>query len=237
MRIDRGINGPSKSPRQNIIRRALISSFERATISFLFLSVCFRASLYGPSRPVSYMPRSPLSPDQVISNPCLPPHPDFLDTSTPNEKRRWHYSNPSSPLPIPRPIPPRLDRKHRYSFRLSIQELQVTSHLRNFFVQPKRIVLIVLPILLTTAISVIIVHARHYIKDNMYKSSFSNSTGLLQFCSLYENNYYVNLVTLPIAVVIILIITFNQTRSKHCRSNREKKAGKFAIYAQTQVLY
>lgn len=172
-----------------------------------------------------------MTPDHIITNPCLPPHPDFLDTSTPNDKRRWYFSNPSSPLPIPRPIQPRLDRKHRYSFRLSIQELEVTSHLRNFFIQPKRIVLIVLPILLTIAISVIIVHARHYIKDNMYQSSFSNSTRLIQFCSLYENNYYVNLVTLPIAVVIILIITFNQTRAKHCRFNREKTTGKFSIYA------
>ena len=102
--------------------------------------------MYGQSRPTSYMPRSPTTADRVILNPCLPAHPDFLDISTPDEKRRWNHLLPSSPLPVPRAVLPSIERKHRYSFRLSVQELQVTSHIRKFFIKPKRIILIVLPI-------------------------------------------------------------------------------------------
>ena len=186
-----------------------------------------RTSIYGQSRPTSYMPRSPTTADRVILNPCLPPHPDFLDTSTPAEKRRWRNSSPSSPPPISRVIPPRLDRKHRYSFRLSVQELQVTSHLRSLCINPQRLVLIFLPITFTIIISVLILHARRYVKENILHSSFTNSTHLFQFCALYDNNYYVNLVTLPIAVVILIIIICNQTGTKYCR---ERGSGKFSIY-------
>ena len=84
--------------------------------------------------------------------------------------------------------------------------------------------------MLTIAISVIILHARRYVRENIFHSSLGNSTRLFQFCTLYENNYYSNLVTLPIAVVIIVIIIFNQTRISYCRSKREKNGRKFSIY-------
>ncbi|CAF2761502.1 unnamed protein product [Rotaria sp. Silwood2] len=179
-------------------------------------------SVYGQSRPTSYMPRSPTTADRIILNPCLPTHPDFLDMS--NEKHHRHISSSSSSTPPP--IPPPIERKHRYSFRLSIQEFEVTSHIHNLFIKPKRLILIILPITLTILISFIIVHARHYIKNNILHSSYSNSTRLFQFCTLYDNNYYVNLVTLPIAVVIIILIICNQTRENYCRLNKKK----FSIY-------
>ncbi|CAF3379652.1 unnamed protein product [Rotaria sp. Silwood1] len=183
-------------------------------------------SVYGQSRPTSYMPRSPNATDQVILNPCLPIHPDFIDIS--NEKHCRHISSSSSSSPPP--IPPPIERKHRYSFRLSIQELEVTSHIHNLFMKPKRLILIILPIALTISISVIIVHARRYIKDNILHASYSNSTRLFQFCTLYDNNYYVNLVTLPIAVVIIILIICNETRTNYCQLNKKKFSEKFSIY-------
>jgi hypothetical protein len=177
------------------------------------------------------MPRSPTATDRVILNPCLPSHPDFLDNSPSTEKRRFRFSSSSSPPPVPPPMRRGIERKHRYSFRLSVQELEVTSHIRSLFIKPQRLILIVLPITLTIIISVIIVHARKYIKDNVLNTSYSNSTRLFQFCTLYDNNYYVNLVTLPIAIVIIIVIIFNETRTKFCRSNDEKhSSGKFSFY-------
>jgi hypothetical protein len=173
------------------------------------------------------MPRSPNATDRVIFNPCLPPHPDFINTSTPNEKqRRWRFSSSSTPPPIPPPI----ERKHRYAFRLSVQELEVTSHLKKLFIKPKRLILIILPITLTIIIAILIIHSRRYIKDNILHSSFSNSTRLFQFCTLYDNNYYINLVTLPIAIVIIILIIFNQTRTNYCRYNKGKTSKNFSIY-------
>lgn len=173
------------------------------------------------------MPRSPTAIDRVLSNPCSPIHPSFMETSTPNEKRRrWRFSSSSTPPPLPPPI----ERKHRYSFRLSVQELQVTSYLRNFFIKPKRLILILLPITLTIIISVIIIHAQRYIKENIYRSSLSNSTRLFSFCTLYDNKYYINLVTLPIAIVIIILIIFNQTRRNYCRSEHENIKRKFSLY-------
>jgi len=174
------------------------------------------------------MPRSPNAIDQIILNPCLPSHSNFVNTSTPNEKpRRWRISSSSS---TPPPIPPPFERKHRYSFRRSVQEFEVTSHLRNLFIKPKRLILIILPITLTIIISVIIVHSRRYINDNILHSSFNNSTRLFQFCTLYDNNYYVNLVTLPIAVVIIILIICLQTRTNYCRFHKEKNSKNFSIY-------
>lgn len=195
---------------------------------FGYYSRVFSASLYGQSRPTSYMPRTPTAIDRVLSNPCSPAHANLIETSTPNEKRRrWRFSSSSTPPPLPPPI----ERKHRYSFRLSVQELQVTSYLRNFFIKPKRLLLIILPITLTITISVIIIHAQRYIKENIHRSSLNNSTRLFSFCTLYDNRYYVNLVTLPIAIVIIILIVVNQTRWNYCRSVREKNnERKFSIY-------
>lgn len=204
-----------------------VSVFLNGWIDWQPYCVFCRASLYGQSRPTSYMPRTPTTADRVILNPCLPPHPDFLDTSTLAEKHRWRHSSPSSPPPISRVIPPRLDRKHRYSFRLSVQDLQVKSHLRSLCIDPQRLVLIFLPITFTIILSVLIVHARRYVKENIVQSTYTNSTRLFQFCALYDNNYYVNLVTLPIAVVILIIIICNQTGTKYCR---ERGKGKFSIY-------
>lgn len=176
------------------------------------------------------MPRSPTATDRVILNPCLPSNLDFINTSTPNEKQRRWRSSSSSSSSSPPPIPPPIERKHRYSFRLSIQELQVTSHIKSLFIKPKRLILIICPIILTTIISIIIIHSRNYIKNNILKSSFSNSTRLFEFCTLYENNYYVNLVTLPIAIVIIILIIFNQTRTNYCRKTKENQLKNFSIY-------
>lgn len=215
------IDGHSENQRWNIIKRKL----EITMIIFLF--GYFRASLYGQSRPTSYMPRSPTAIDRVLLNPMSPIQANFIEASTPNEKqRRWRFSSSSTPPPIPPPI----ERKHRYSFRLSVQELQVTSYLRSFFIKPKRLILIILPITLTIIISVIIIHAQRYIKENIHRSSFSNSTRLFSFCTLYDNNYYMNLVTLPIAIVIILLIVLNQSRLNSCRSDQEKTGRKFSIY-------
>ncbi|CAF1121337.1 unnamed protein product [Adineta steineri] len=186
------------------------------------------AAIYGQSRPTSYMPRSPHVIDRVISNPCSPQH-EFFQASTPNEKHH-RFSSSSTPPPIPPPIGRSIERKHRYSFRLSIQELEVTSHIRNLFIKPKRIIFIILPIVLTIIISIIILHARHYIKEKIFHESFNNSTRLFQFCALYDNNYYVNLVTLPIAVAIILLIIFNESRITSCRLKKEKSSEKFSIY-------
>ncbi|CAF1383152.1 unnamed protein product [Adineta steineri] len=186
------------------------------------------AAIYGQSRPTSYMPRSPHVIDRVISNPCSPQH-EFFQASTPNEKHH-RFSSSSTPPPIPPPIGRSIERKHRYSFRLSIQELEVTSHIRNLFIKPKRIIFIILPIVLTIIISIIILHARHYIKEKVFHESFNNSTRLFQFCALYDNNYYVNLVTLPIAVAIILLIIFNESRITSCRLKKEKSSEKFSIY-------
>lgn len=165
----------------------------------------------------------------MIFNPCLPPHPDFLDASSPSEKRRWQRTTlpPSSPPPVPRPIPPMMERKHRYSFRLSVQELQVTEHFRKFICKPQQIIMIILPILFTIIVGIIMLYARRTIRQSIFDASFSNSTRLLQFCALYENNYYINLVTLPIAIVIIIIIIFNQSRTKYLCKNNSKR---FSIY-------
>ncbi|CAF0721293.1 unnamed protein product [Rotaria sordida] len=181
------------------------------------------ASVYGQSRPTSYMPRSPNATDQIILNPCLPTHPDFLDISITNEKHHRHIlSSSSSSSSTPPPIPPPIERKHRYSFRRSIQEFEVTSHIHNLFNKPQRLLLFILPIMLTISICVIIVHSRHYIKNNILYSSYSNSTRLFEFCTLYDNNYYVNLVTLPIAMVIIILIICNQTRTNYFQLNKKK---------------
>lgn len=173
------------------------------------------------------MPRSPNATDRVLLNPCLSSPRDFVNTSTPNAKqRRWRNSSSSTPPPIPPPI----ERKHRYSFRLSVQELQVTSHIKSLFIKPKRLILIICPIILTILISILIIHSRRYIKDNILKSSFTNSTRLFEFCTLYDNNYYVNLITLPFAIVIILLIIINQTRSNYCRSNKENNCKTSSFY-------
>ena len=187
-------------------------------------------SVYSQSRPTSYMPRTPTTADRVIFNPCLPPHPDFLDASSPSEKRRWQRSPPMSPEPIVREIHPIMDRKNRYSFRLSVQELQVTNHIRNFFFKPQKIILISLPIVFTLAMSIFMFFARRTVKQSISDGSFSNSTRLFQFCALYENQYYINLVTLPIAAMIIIIIIANQTRTNYSRSKKSKNSKGFSVH-------
>ncbi|CAF4098379.1 unnamed protein product [Rotaria socialis] len=188
------------------------------------------ATIYSQSRPTSYMPRTPNAIDRIIRNPCLPDHPDFVDMSIENEKLPRHSSS-STPPPFRPPIEQPLERKHRYSFRLSVQEFEISSHIQSLFIKPKRLILISLPIALTIAIGLTIFYVRRYVKNHIHHSSYSNSTGLFQFCTLYENNYYVNLLTLPIAVVIIIIIICNQTRIAYYRFNRKRSTEKFSIYS------
>jgi hypothetical protein len=140
----------------------------------------FSASICDQTHPIS---RS----KNVID--CIIP-PDFTDVSSPNEKQQWCTSS-------------RVDEcKPRYSFSSSIKDFKIRSHICNFFIKPKRLILITIPITLTILIGVIILNARDYIS--------------------YENNYYYNLLTLPIALVIILFLIFNQTRIEYYRLNREK---------------
>ena len=169
------------------------------------------------------MPRSPIDIDNDPLRPCLPSSPDFINTSTPNSKQpRWRYTSPDSPPPLPPPI----NRKDRYSFRLSVQELVVTPHIRKLFIKPKRLVLIILPITLTIIISIIIIHSRQYIKRTLLKSTFPNSTRLFEFCALYDNHYYVNLITLPMVIVIMAIIIIKQNSLRYCRNRHEHKSNR-----------
>lgn len=172
------------------------------------------------------MPRSPNVTDRIILNPFIPSSPDFIDTTIKNEK---FIPDPStSPqLDVGTPI----ERKHRYAFRLSVQELEVKSHIHSLFRKPQRLVLILLPIALTIAICIITVYARRYVKNDIIKSLPNNSTQLFKLCFLYEDNYYMSLVTLPIAAVIMIIIIFNQTRLNYCRSDKKRSSKNFSIYA------
>lgn len=135
-----------------------------------------------------------------------------------------------SPPPLPPPFARPLERKHRYSFRLSVQELQVTSHIRKLFVKPTRLIFIVLPAILTIIISVLIIHSRHYIKDHILRASHTNSTRLFEFCVLYDNRYYANIITLPLALAIIVLIVLKESRITNCPWSRCKRGGKFSIY-------
>lgn len=63
----------------------------------------------------------------------------------------------------------------------------------------------------------IIINARNYIKEILVYSQ-----RLFQFCILYKNKYYHNLLTLPIALVITFYIIIHQTRKEYYRVNKEK---------------
>ncbi|CAF0891208.1 unnamed protein product [Rotaria sp. Silwood1] len=121
----------------------------------------------------------------------------LINSSTPKKKHHWCTSSI------------RLDEdKDQYSF---------SFYIRNLFLKQKRFILIILSIILTIFICMIIINARNYIKEIV-----NHSTRLFQFCILYENNYYHNLLTLPIALVIILLIIINQTRKEYYQLNKEK---------------
>ena len=72
-----------------------------------------------------------------------------------------------------------------------------------------RIVLILLAIVLTGISCVVIIHTRDHVREHLIKFN-----RLFQSCYLYENNYYWNLLTLPMALVILLILIFTKTRSE-----------------------
>jgi hypothetical protein len=88
---------------------------------------------------------------------------------------------------------------------------------KKCFIKPKRLILILLPTTLTSIICVLIINSRDYIKETVL-----HSKQLFEFCLLYENNSYHHLLTLPIALVIILVIVFNQTRIEYYKFNKEK---------------
>ena len=135
-------------------------------------------------------------------------NPELVQTSTPNTKPRW------------RPPSVRFDDLKRCSLSsLSLPDTGLISSLSSMTF--KRLVTLILPLALTILICVLIVHTRHYIKQNIILS-----TQVFQFCVLYENNYYLNLLTLPIALVIILCLVSNQTRIERARS----QANKFSIH-------
>ncbi len=96
-------------------------------------------------------------------------------------------------------------------------EIPTPSYRLKLFRNPKRIILILLPIILTIMICLIILQTRDSIRQN-----FAESKDLFRFCVLYENSYYHHLLTLPIALVIILFIIFQQTRKEYYRLNRER---------------
>ncbi|CAF3587083.1 unnamed protein product [Rotaria sordida] len=176
-----------------------IINFDRSEDSW-----SFRKSTYEQYQIVSMCARnqsnftrqSSKNVDHVISNSHL------INSSTPKEK---HHRYTSSSIQLD-------ECKLQYSFFLNI---------RNLFFKQKRFILIILSIILTIVICMIIINAQNYIKKIL-----SYSTRLFQFCILYENNYYHNLLTLPIALVIILLIIINQTRKEYYQLNKEK----FSIY-------
>ena len=102
----------------------------------------------------------------------------------------------------------------RINLKYSISKLDED---KKKFLKPKRLILILLPIILTSIICILIINSRNYIKETVIQSK-----QLFEFCLLYENNSYHHLLTLPIAFVIILVIIFNQTRMEY----KEK----FSIY-------
>ncbi|CAF2147063.1 unnamed protein product [Rotaria magnacalcarata] len=120
-----------------------------------------------------------------------------INSSTPKTKQRWCTS--SFPFDV---------CQRQYSF---------PTKTGNLFLKEKRFIFIILSIILTILIFIIIINAKYYIKEIL-----THSTRLFQFCILYENNYYHNLLTLPIAFVITLLIIINQTRKEYYRLNKEK---------------
>ena len=96
-------------------------------------------------------------------------------------------------------------------------DISPTQKSRSSIFQPKRILFILLPIILTMIICIILFQTRNSIKQNLLQSK-----ELLRFCVLYENKYYHHLLTLPMAAVILLLIIFHQTRKEYYRLNKEK---------------
>ena len=80
---------------------------------------------------------------------------------------------------------------------------------KRYHVQPDRCILIILTLTLTMLLCILIVSTRQYIKENV-----AQLDRLFQFCLPHENNYYLNFVPLPIALLILLLLIVNQTRDR-----------------------
>ncbi|CAF1648420.1 unnamed protein product, partial [Adineta ricciae] len=113
----------------------------------------------------------------------------------------------------------KFDDKHRWSTSNdSTYRSSCSLTVRKLFIRPKKLLLILFPLTLTIIIVVIIINAKDYVQETLI-----HSTELFQFCILYDNNYYHNLLTLPLASVIILFIIVNQTR-------KQSTKGKWSVY-------
>ncbi|CAF1000408.1 unnamed protein product [Didymodactylos carnosus] len=167
------------------------------------------ASLYT-SKPLmkhrTYLLNSTVN--HVIRNPIL--NQQFTDITTTTTIDELSYPSPAVALRRHDTLIRPFERKQRYyAFRRSIQKLQIKSCFKDLFIKPKKLIFVFLPIVLAIVCCLLIIILRRYIKSYLYSSHSSHST-LFKFCSLYENNYYINLVTLPIAFVLILLITFEK---------------------------
>ena len=80
---------------------------------------------------------------------------------------------------------------------------------REYHVQPDRCILIILTLTLTMLLCVLIVSTRQYIKENV-----AQLDRLFQFCLPHDNNYYLNFIPLPVALLILLLLIVNQTRDR-----------------------
>ena len=78
-------------------------------------------------------------------------------------------------------------------------------------VQSCRGIVILISGIVTVILCLLIVFTRDSIRENLH-----DFHRLFQFCLLYENTYYFNLLTLPIACVILLLIFINQLRLNKC---------------------
>lgn len=86
-----------------------------------------------------------------------------------------------------------------------ISRTKKTSRIR--FQKSKRWISIILSIILTVIICLFILQTNNFIPEDLF-----HSNEFIRFCLLYENNSYRHLLTFPLALVIIFLMIFYQTR-------------------------